>query len=181
MDESTWLRPRGSRVRIAPAVCRLDRGWCKRLGTRGCDPLRAGSSPVPLMQRSASRTRKEPVAQSVEHQTTPLPPLSGCRAAGSGLSPSTREVAGSSPARLIAAVVFGDRSSVGRARVCLAIPLLAPLRCGPTVEAYRHSRSQVRSLPVPPSSTRHSPLAIVGSVEESLATIRPCCSARAAG
>jgi hypothetical protein len=27
------------------------RGWCKRIGTRGCDPLRTGSSPVPLIVR----------------------------------------------------------------------------------------------------------------------------------
>jgi hypothetical protein len=32
----------------------IDRGWCKRIGTRGCEPLRAGSRPVPLIRHVPS-------------------------------------------------------------------------------------------------------------------------------
>ena len=34
-------------------VSRQRRGWCKRLSTRGCDSLSAGSRPVPLIQLAA--------------------------------------------------------------------------------------------------------------------------------
>lgn len=71
-DQSTWLRTRGSRVRLTPAVL-VHRGWCKRLGTRGCDPLRAGSSPVPLMQLHTMFCRA--CSSVAEHHQTPLPPF----------------------------------------------------------------------------------------------------------
>lgn len=89
-------------------------------------------------------------------------------------------------------VTVGDRSSVGRARVCLAIPSPAPFWCGPTAEAYRHSRPQVelrlrrRLAPLRVESCRSpspsTPRTAVGSAESSLPTIRPRPSgARAAG
>lgn len=44
----------------------VTRGWCKRLGTRGCGPLRAGSRPVPL-----TRLVEGVVAQLVELEKLP--------------------------------------------------------------------------------------------------------------
>ena len=64
-----FIRPlRGHPVPSRRAVAR---GWCKRLGTWGRGPPRAGSRPAPL---TCSRTGG-PVAQSVERHTSPPPRL----------------------------------------------------------------------------------------------------------
>jgi hypothetical protein len=60
--EGRAFEPRRACVR--PKLCR---GWCKRLGTRGCDLLRTGSSPVPLIATTVG-----PVAQWVERHALPL-------------------------------------------------------------------------------------------------------------
>ena len=69
----------------------IDRGWCKRIGTRGCGPLRAGSRPVPLIRTCSVSDDASSMAQRHPHRRRV-----GCRA----MHPDA----------------WKSRSSVGRAR-----------------------------------------------------------------
>ena len=111
-NESTWLRTRGSGVRISPTALRLiERGWCKRIGTRGCGSLRAGSRPVPLIRTCSVRDDASSIAQRHTRRRPSRVPV---------MHPDTRK----------------GRSSVGRA-TDIPSPIPLPVSRAEGIEGYR--------------------------------------------
>ena len=59
--------------RRACARPKLCGGWCKRLSTRGCDLLRAGSSPVPLIATTVGPVAQRPERRARRKERHALP------------------------------------------------------------------------------------------------------------